>query len=53
MKNMPGRLNRFLSGEEVSLPAKIGRGLFAYFAGTVIADLVASGCHPAVWHLSL
>lgn len=37
-----GRLNRFLSGEEVSLPAKIGRGLFAYFAGTVIADLVAS-----------
>ena len=37
-----GRLNRFLSGEEISLPMKIGRGLFAYFAGVIIADLVAS-----------
>lgn len=36
------RLERFLSGEKGSLAGKICRGVFAYLAGIVIADLVAS-----------
>ncbi len=37
-----GRLSRFLSGEEVSLGGRVLRGIWAYFLGVIIADLVAS-----------
>ncbi len=37
-----GRLNRFLNGEEVSLGGRVLRGIWAYFLGVIIADLVAS-----------
>ena len=37
-----GRLNRFLSNDEGGWIRKIGRGSFAYLAGVVIADFVAS-----------
>lgn len=37
-----GRLNRFLNAEEVGLTRKIVRGVWAYLAGVVIADFVAS-----------
>lgn len=36
------KVERFLSGEKGSLPGKIFRGIFAYLAGIVVADLVAS-----------
>lgn len=37
-----GRLNRFLNAEEIGKTRKIARGVFAYLAGVVIADFVAS-----------
>lgn len=37
-----GRINRFMSDEEASLPRKIMRGIFIYFLGVIIADFVAS-----------
>ena len=36
------RVERFLSGEKGTLAGKVCRGIFAYLAGIVIADLVAS-----------
>jgi len=36
------KVERFLSGEKGALPGKIFRGIFAYLAGIVVADLVAS-----------
>lgn len=36
------KVERFLSGEKGTLAGKVCRGIFAYLAGIVIADLVAS-----------